>query len=98
MADNDTLYKCTRCHKKHFANAYRINRLGRRLKTCNDCVVSKTVYSEKHRERLALKCRLYRAAKKEETRRHYVSNGSEGTDTTSILTDAELDELLEGLV
>ena len=31
------IIQCTRCHKKHFEDGFRVNRLRQRLKTCLEC-------------------------------------------------------------
>ena len=40
MADNvnqEKTIRCSRCKKHFFADGFKVNRLGRRLKTCLEC-------------------------------------------------------------
>lgn len=78
-------YQCSRCKKKFFEDGFKINRLGRRLKTCLECSASKAAYRVVHKESLASYQRDYqtalRACKK----------------NVVYLTDAEIDEILSDL-
>ena len=54
MSEINTI-KCTRCHLYHFSEAYDLNRLGIRLKTCRTCLAQAKLYRQrKKQERSAL--------------------------------------------
>jgi hypothetical protein len=57
-------YQCSRCRKKFFEDGFKINRLGRRLKTCLECSASKAAYRAAHSESLAALQRAYYASNK----------------------------------
>jgi hypothetical protein len=46
------IIKCSRCKKKHFVSHFRVNRLGRRNKTCLDCNAQKKAADKRRRERI----------------------------------------------
>ena len=49
MADNGNqqeTIRCSRCKKNFFADGFKVNRLGRRLKTCIECCASRNASSE----------------------------------------------------
>ena len=43
------IIQCSRCKKKHFVSHFRVNRLGRRNKTCLDCNAQKKAADERNK-------------------------------------------------
>ena len=83
-------YQYSRYRKKFFEDGFKINCLGRRLKTCLECSVSKATYRVLHKESLSEYQKASRTDKK-------ALSCLQKAPSTAYMTDAEIDEILTEL-